>query len=136
MVKGSGSRDFRPLFFHDSNPSEPLINSLKYFRFCFRRDIRSQSDLRRVHYTAEIKKNCNILYFKTIHSWYMCSPYKPPRCASHRWDDHRGVHHTAEMISAVCITPQRQTAHRGDEIEIFSCLWLLLKGQSGEILLG
>ena len=41
--------------------------------------------------------------------------------------------HTAEMISAVCITPQRQTAHCGDEIEIFSCLWWLLKGQSGEI---
>ena len=59
-------------FFHDSNPSGPLINSLNYFRICirFRRDIRAQSDL------------------------------------------------------------------RGYKIEFFTCLWLLLKRQSGEILLG
>ena len=33
--------DFRPPVFHYSNPSEPLINRLKYFRirFRFRRDI-------------------------------------------------------------------------------------------------
>ena len=40
--------------------------------------------------------------------------------------------HTAE----VCNIPLRQTAHRGVKIEIFSCLWLLLKGQSIENLLG
>ena len=46
FLKGSVSRDFRPpVFFHDSNPSGPLINRLKYFRirFRFRRNIRSQS---------------------------------------------------------------------------------------------
>ena len=36
-----------------------------------------------------------------------------------------------------CITPRSQTAHRGVKIEIFVSLWwLLLKGQTGEILLG
>ena len=30
-------------FFHDSNPSGPLINRLKYFRIWFRKDIWSQS---------------------------------------------------------------------------------------------
>ena len=40
--------------------------------------------------------------------------------------------HTAE----VCNIPLRQTAHRGVKIEIFTCLWLLLKGQSIENLLG
>ena len=34
-VKGSVSRDFRPLFFYDSNPSGPLINRPKYFRIRF-----------------------------------------------------------------------------------------------------
>ena len=37
------SRDFRPPFFHDSNQSEPLINSLKYFRIRFRCNIRLRS---------------------------------------------------------------------------------------------
>ena len=32
--------------------------------------------------------------------------------------------------------PQSQTAHCGVKNEIFVSLWLLLKGQSGEILLG
>ena len=46
LKKGSVSQDFRPpVFFHDSDPSRPLIKRLKYFRirFRFRRDIRSQS---------------------------------------------------------------------------------------------
>ena len=58
-----------------------------------------------------------------------------------------GVHHAAKSDSTVCIplqsqsaavwcTLQSQTAHHEVEIEIFACLWLLLKGQSGEILLG
>ena len=48
------SRDFRPQFFHDSNPSGPLINRLKYFRivFLFRRDIRIFKKLLGVHPTA------------------------------------------------------------------------------------
>ena len=38
LLKGSVWRDFRPLFwfFHDSNPSRPLINRLKCFRNRFR----------------------------------------------------------------------------------------------------
>ena len=35
----------------------------------------------------------------------------------------------------MCILPQSQTAHRRVKIKIFVSLWLLLKGQSGEILL-
>ena len=35
-----------------------------------------------------------------------------------------------ESISAVCITPQSQTAHSSVKIKIFTCLWLLFKGQS------
>ena len=45
-------------FFHDSNPSGPLINRLKYFRIWFRFhwDIQSQKCLRSVPHTMEI--NC------------------------------------------------------------------------------
>ena len=38
--------------------------------------------------------------------------------------------------SVVCITPRSQNAHCGVKIEIFESLWLVLKGQWGEILLG
>ena len=47
-----------------------------------------------------------------------------------------GVHPTAELSSAVCITLRSQNAHCGVKIEIFVSLWLVLKGQWGEILLG
>ena len=65
----------------------------------------------------------------------------PPRRLSLWWASHHGVnlhsvHHTTETISAVGISPRRQSAHRGVKIEIFSWLWLLLKGQSWAILLG
>ena len=67
-------------FFHDSNPSEPLIYRLKYFpiRFRFHRDIRSQSCLPGVQHTV------------------VCIP---PRSQSlrYRGDDLLGVQHTAEM---------------------------------------
>ena len=46
LIKGSVSRDFRPLFLsNDSNPSGPLMNRVNYFRirFRFHRDILSQS---------------------------------------------------------------------------------------------
>ena len=45
VLKGSVSRDILTPFFHDLNPSMPLINRLKYFRIHirFRRDIRSLS---------------------------------------------------------------------------------------------
>ena len=48
---------------------------------------------------------------------------KASRCASHCGVKLRGVHLTAG-----------QTAHCEVKIEIFVSLWLLLKGQSGEIL--
>ena len=52
QLKGSVSQDFQPTFFHDSNPSRPLINRRIYFRirFRFRRDIRIFKKLRGVHY--------------------------------------------------------------------------------------
>ena len=59
QLKGSVSQDFQPTFFHDSNPSRPLINRLIYFRirFRFRRDIRIFKKLRRrlrgLHHIAE-----------------------------------------------------------------------------------
>ena len=66
-----------------------------------------------------------------------------PQCASHsgvQWSKLlktlRGVHPTAESSSVVCITPRSQIAHCRVKIEIFVSLQLLLKGQSGEILLG
>ena len=63
--------------------------------------------------------------------------YKAPRWAS------CGVHHSAESWkkylknrnSAVCIKPWSQTAHCGVRIDIFESLSLLLKRQSGKILL-
>ena len=96
-----------------------------------------------------------------------------PRCASHWGVRLRGVHHTSESRSPVCITlrsqvtrflkklcsvhhtvesscavciiprsqdplcaSHRRVKHVGARIEIFVSLWLPLKGQSGEILLG
>ena len=66
-----------------------LINRLKHFRilFQFRRDIRSQSCLCSVQHTA--------------------APRWSPWCATYHWDHLRGVQHTVEIISAVCITLQR-----------------------------
>ena len=45
LFKWSVSRDFRTLFFHDSNPSGPLINRVKYFiiRFQFHQDVQFDS---------------------------------------------------------------------------------------------
>ena len=70
-----------------------------------------------------------------------------PECASHRGVQLRGVHHTMEVIKisqkgcgvhhtaeSNC-TPQSQTVHCRVKIKIFVSLWLLLKWQSGEILL-
>ena len=60
--KGSVSRVFWPLFFHDPNLSKHLINRLKYlwFLFRFRRDFRSQICLRDVLNTAETTLWSNI----------------------------------------------------------------------------
>ena len=61
---------------------------------------------------------------------------KTPRWAHHCGVKLHGVLPTAESSSAVCITLQSQTAHCGVKIEVFGSLWLLLKGQSREFLLG
>ena len=199
-LKGVCYEIFDLHFFHDSNPSRPLINRLKYFRiwFRFRRDILILKKLRGVHSTLESDSTVCI----TPQS-------QTPRCVSHLRDKLHGVHHTAESSdhiflkkstvciphsvciipppppaesdSAVCIIPRSQakwcaslvpgvklsgvhpttessstvqcastvesssavcikqrsgTAHRRIKIEIFVSLWLLLKGQLGEIILG
>ena len=84
-----------------------------------------------------------------FHRGVKCTKFlkKTRWCASHCRVKLRGVHHTmesssvvcnvhptAELSSAVCITTQSQNAHHRVKIEIFVAL--LLKGQSGEILLG
>ena len=55
-LKGGVSRDFRPSFFHHSNPSRPLKHRQTYFRIWtrFRRDIRSQSCLHGMLHIVEI----------------------------------------------------------------------------------
>ena len=55
-------RDFRPSFFHDSNPSRLLINRLMYvgIRFRFRGDILSQSCLCGVQHTTETRNEKNL----------------------------------------------------------------------------
>ena len=68
----------------------------------------------------------------------VCFPLRSqtPHCASHCGVNLRSELPTAESSYAVCITPLSQNAHRRVKIEIFTSLWVPLKGQSGEILLG
>ena len=65
---------------------------------------------------------------------------KTPRCASHCRVKLCGVLPTAESSFAVCCAlgsqAPRCASHSGVKIEIYGSLWLLLKGQSGEFLLG
>ena len=65
--------------------------------------------------------------FEFVKSSAVCIPPRrqAPRCASY-----------CKVKLLLCITQRSQTAHRGVKIEIFVSLWLLLKGPSGEILLG
>ena len=82
-LKGNVSRDFRPSFFHDSIPSRPLINRIKYFRIHIRQDIRRKKNpqyapycgvkLHGVHHTMESRTA-------------VCIPLRSQalRCASHR----------------------------------------------------
>ena len=75
-------------FFHDLNPSGPLINRLKYFpiRFRFSRDI-------------QILKSSAVC----------CTPRsQAPQCASHCRVNLPGVHHTAEL-SDEQFSPRSQT---------------------------
>ena len=84
-------------FFHDSNPSGPLINRLKYFRilFRFRQDFRSQSCLRGVQHTKEI---ISAVCYIPRKSSQRCATYRG------RGDYLRDVQHTAE----VNCTPRNQ----------------------------
>ena len=101
-------------FFHDSNPSGPLINRVKYFQiqcwFC--RDIKifktSRVKLRGVHHTVE-----------SDFAVYIIPRSQTPRCASYRGVRLRSVHHTAESDSSVCITPQ---SHE-NKLSIKKTLW-------------
>ena len=69
-------------FFHDSNPSRPLINRLKHFliQFRFRKDIQIFKKLSGVHHTAESSSAVCII-----------SRSQAPWCASHRRVKLRGV---------------------------------------------
>ena len=105
-------------FFHDSNPSGPLINRPKYFRIQLRfcQDIQifkiprcaayGGVKLCGVHPTAESSSAVCI----TPWSQVMKSSPKTPRCASHCGVRLLGltVHHTKESRSAVCITLRSQ----------------------------
>ena len=81
--------------------------------------------LRCVHHTTELD------------SLWVCIPPQSLQCASY---------HTAESSSAVCILPRSQAPlcashhgvklHKAESTSKSLSLWLLLKGQSGEILLG
>ena len=97
-IKGSVSRDFWPPFFHDSNPSSPLINRLKYFQmqFWFCWDFRIFKKLRSVHHTAESSSAVCIIAWgvhPSVESWKKVSkitsvciipPSQTPRCVSYR----------------------------------------------------
>ena len=77
-LKGVCNEIFYLHFFHDSNPSRSLINRLKYFRIW-------------------LQFRQDILILK-----------KALLCASHHGVELRGLHHTAESNSMVCITPLSQ----------------------------
>ena len=101
-----------------------------------RKDIFELVWLRGVHPSAKSSSAVCI----TLKSQVIKIYQKAPRCASHLKVKLCSVLSTAESSSVVCIAPQSQAlwcaSHRGVKIEIFVSLWLLLKGQSGEILLG
>ena len=72
-----------------------------------------------------------------LHRQVKCTKFffKNLWCASYHEVKLPGVHPNLESSSAVWITPRSQTAHLEVKMEIFVRLWLLLKGQSGEIFL-
>ena len=94
--------------FHDSNPSGPLINRLKYFHIIFllRTNIQIFMKLHGVHPTAESIPTVCIIPQSRV---FQILKKKNPPCAPHRRVNLRGVHPTAETISAVCIIPGRQS---------------------------
>ena len=141
LTRECGTRFSTSSLFHDSNPSGPLINMLKYFRieFRLRRDIRSQSS--KIS-TPWCSSNCGVkilvlankIFFLQTYS-YMIELFTPkrispecpfkgtqrlvkililtPRCAFWLY----GVMHTAKLDFVVWSTPwsltQRCDAHHG-----------------------
>ena len=89
--------------FHDSNPSRPLMNRLKYFqiRFQFRWDIWIYKKLHNLDHTVESDSAVCI----TLRSHEKKVSKITLRCASHRGVRLRGVHPFTESSSTVCITP-------------------------------
>ena len=124
---------FRPLFYFKirTHPG-PWKTGLNIFELSSDfADFRTFKKLRGVHHTAERKLNI----WKTSTVW--CTPQRCiPWCEWNRRVWLRSMHLTAKSSSAVCIPPPSQTAHCWVQIEIFGSLWLLLKGQSGDILSG
>ena len=123
-------------FWHDLNPSGPLIDRLKYFQilFWFHWNIRSQSLKNSTSWCAWHQGVKILSFFKSFLSWYMYiftpkrispdCPFKSnqrlskililtPRCAFLL----RGVMPTTELDSTVRCTPRSLTppwdAHRG-----------------------
>ena len=121
-LKGVCHEIFDLHFFHDLNPSRPLINRLKYFRirFRFRQDIRIFKKIRgvkhpRLHGVHHTTESSNQNFSK---SSAVCIPpwSQALRCASHRGVKVTkflkklcGVHPTMESDSAVCFPLQSQT---------------------------
>ena len=91
-VRENNREIFDLYFFHDSNPSRPLINRLKCFRiwFPFCQDILIFKKLRSVHPIAESDSAVCI----TPWSHENQVSKKTPRCASHCGVRLCGVHHT------------------------------------------
>ena len=77
MLKGVSHDIFDLHIFHDSNPSRPLINRLKYFRilFQFHWDIQTFKELHDVHPTVESDSTVSI----PLQS-------QAPQCASYHGD--------------------------------------------------
>ena len=86
-------------FFHDSNPSGPLISRLKYSVL-----ILSRYSITKLSVFAV----SNTLWRRSL------------QCATHCGDDPHGVQHTTEIIFAVCNIPRRLSprcaSHRGDDL--------------------
>ena len=109
-------RWFDLYFFHDSNPSRPLMNRLKCFgiRFWFPRDIQIFKKLCSVHPTAVssskvprcashrgVKWSKVFLKLCGVHLSVVCIPLRSwaLRCASYHRVWLRSMHHTAESIT-------------------------------------
>ena len=108
-LKGLCHETFDLYFFLDSNPSDPLINRLKYFRirFHFFCDIRVLKQLQGMHPTAE--SDCAVCIIPLSLTLRRASHCRVKR-TKFLYKKIRGVHHTAESDYAVRIIPQSQTA--------------------------